>query len=640
MIELAFNNVKKYLDSTLVLEDVTFNIYDREKVGIVGVNGCGKSTVLKLIAGIFTMTRDDKGYISIPKNYTISYLDQIPYYDDVVKVIDILNLAFNDLNEIERNMKSLEAEMKGLKDTFLERALREYSLLQDKYTAKGGFDKKEKLSKVCTGLNFTEDFLNKSFNLLSGGEKTTVILGKILLEAPDILLLDEPTNHLDMESVEWLEGYLKNYDGMVIIVSHDRYFLDNVVTKIIEIEEGISETYTGNYSQFIKTKEENMLIQFNQFKEQQKKIAAIKKAIKDLRDWAIRSDNNKFFKRAASMQKSLDRMVKIDKPNFAKKTMNLHFKESDRSGNEVIKAESLCKSYNDKILFNNANMLVRFKERTALIGANGSGKTTFLKILLHEEELDSGKVKISESAKVAYLPQSIVFNNEDVTVLECFREDLSILEGNAREYLSKFMFFGSDVFKKVKHLSGGEKIRLKLSRLLYDDINLLILDEPTNHLDIESIETLEESLKSFKGTIFFISHDRYFINRMANNVIAIENNNFKSYIGNYNSYKEEKEKFNVKIKEESKEKHEKKNWKNVNVQKVLEKKVSKLETLIQKEEENLSKLDYDMEENCSDYNKVLELNKLKKAIEKSLKEHISQWELYCEELNEFLEKEV
>lgn len=638
MIELSFNKVKKYLDATLVLEDVTFNIYDGEKVGIVGANGCGKSTVLKLIAGIFTMTRDDKGLITIPKNYTISYLDQIPNYDEDVKVIDILSLAFSELKEIEVTMKSLEIKMKTLEGEILNRTLKEYSYLQDKYTAKGGFEQKEKLSKVCKGLNFNDDFLKKDFNILSGGEKTTVILGKILLDSPDILLLDEPTNHLDMESVEWLEGYLKSYNGIVIIVSHDRYFLDNVVNKIIEIEDGVCETYKGNYSDFVKQKEENMLIQFNQFKEQQKKIDAMEKAIKDLRDWALRADNNKFFRRAASMQKSLDKIERIDKPKLERKNMTLNFKDSERSGNEVIKSKNLCKSYDDKTLFYNGNMLVRFKERTVLIGSNGSGKTTFLKILLGKENLDSGEVTISESAKVAYLPQSIRFNDENMTVIECFREDISILEGKAREYLSKFMFFGSDVFKKVKHLSGGEKIRLKLSMLLYDDINLLILDEPTNHLDIDSIENLEESLRDFKGTIFFISHDRYFINRIANRIIAIENNSFESYDGNYDAYKEEKSKFNIQIEENKKSKPERKNWKNINTKKVLEKKIFKLETIILENEKKIEHLNNEMEENSSDYFKIMELNILKENVEKSLQEFIEQWELHCEELNEYLDK--
>ncbi len=302
-----------------------------------------------------------------------------------------------------------------------------------------------------------------------------------------------------------------------------------------------SLTYKGNYSDFVNNKEEDMLIQFEHFKDQQKKIKAMEKAIKDLRDWAIRADNNKFFRRAASMQKRLDKMERIERPEFDKQNMKLGFQDQERSGNVVIKAENLSKSYDGRILFEDVDLLIAYGERTSLIGPNGSGKTTFIRLLLGEEQASSGTIGMGSSVKWAYLPQIMSFGNEELTVLQCFREDLVILEGKAREYLSKFMFFGSTVFKKVKHLSGGERIRLKLSMLLYTDINLLILDEPTNHLDIASIETLEAALEDFKGTIFFISHDRYFINKFSSRVIAIEKNYFESYSGNYDFYVREKQ---------------------------------------------------------------------------------------------------
>ncbi|HCW52480.1 MAG TPA: ABC transporter ATP-binding protein [Clostridium sp.] len=542
MIELAVSNLKKYMDSTQIFEDVSFKIYDGEKVGIVGDNGTGKSTLLKLIAGIITLTRDDKGSLFIPKDAKISYLDQIPHYSDELNVMDVLNLAFEETYKIDKEIKGLEEDMALLSGEDLEKALKRYSRLQEHYDSLGGYDIEEKLSKVCTGLKINKSLCKMNFNLLSGGEKTRVMLGRILLENPDILLLDEPTNHLDMESCEWLEGYLRNYKGMVIIVSHDRYFLDNVVTKIIEIEDMRSETYNGNYSSYIKQKEDNMMIQFNQYKEQQKQIAAMEKAIKDLREWAKRADNPKFFKRAASMQKALNKIQRIEKPKFDKTNVKLNFNETERSGNEVIKVKDLCKRYDDKILFENAHMLVNFKERVGLIGANGCGKTTFLKMLLGKDSVDSGSIILGDSVKYAYLPQNIIFDNEDATILEEFRSNINILEGKAREYLSKFMFFGADVFKKLKHLSGGERIRVKLSQLLYNDINLLILDEPTNHLDISSIDTLEEALGKFKGTVFFISHDRYFLNKMSTTVVEVENHKFTTYKGNYDYYKYEKSK--------------------------------------------------------------------------------------------------
>jgi ATPase subunit of ABC transporter with duplicated ATPase domains len=552
MLEISLSGVKKYMEATLVLKNITFLVTDGEKVGIVGENGCGKSTILKLIAGILpfhycvgypgaTSPGYDEGWVTMPRDTTCAYLEQIPNYPDNLKVIDILNLAFEEINKMEKDMRKLEEEMKSLEASELEKALKKYSELIQLFEIKGGYEIEEKLSKICKGLKLEESFLNKDFKLLSGGEKTTVVLGKLLIDNPDILLLDEPTNHLDMDSVEWLENYLKNYKGIVIIVSHDRYFLDNVVTKIIEVEDKECETFQGNYSDYVRLKEEKLRIQFDNFRDQQKKINSMEKTVKELREWAIKADNNKFFRRAASIQIKLNKVDRIEKPVFEKRNMNLNLNVAQRSGNVTIKAAGLTKRFEDKAIFKEAELLVNYGERVALIGPNGSGKTTFLKMLLGEEAADAGVVELGANVMVGYLPQKITFHNEELTVLECFREDVFILEGKAREYLSKFMFYGSNVFKKVRHLSGGERIRLKLSKLLFEDINLLILDEPTNHLDTASIETFEEALEDFKGTIFFISHDRYFINKIGERVIAIEDKALKSYLGNYDYYKSVKE---------------------------------------------------------------------------------------------------
>jgi ATP-binding cassette, subfamily F, member 3 len=553
MLELKLMGVKKFMEATLVVENITFEAYEGDRLGIVGANGSGKSTVLKLIAGVepmhyypgYPQTSSygyDEGLIHLPRGATKAYLEQTPVYPEGMKVMDVLNLAFEEVDGIEAQMRELEQQMQVLENDALEKALNKYSNLVQQFEAKGGYDREEKLSRVCTGLQFTQSFLAKDFDLLSGGEKTTVILGKLLIHNPDILLLDEPTNHLDMEAIEWLEGYLKSYKGIVIIVSHDRYFLDNVVNKIVEFEYMKSIAYKGNYSSFVSQKEENMRIQFEHFREQQKKITSMEQTVKDLRDWALRGGNDKFFRRAASIQKRLEKLDRIDKPKFERRNMRLEFNAAERSGTETIKAIKLSKSYGDKMIFKDANVLIQYGERVGLIGANGSGKTTFLRMLLGEEQPDNGVVELGANVMAAYLPQKITFNNEELTVLEAFREDISILEGKAREYLSKFMFYKNSVFKKVKHLSGGERIRLKLGMLLYQDINLLILDEPTNHLDIDSIETLEEALEDFKGTIFFISHDRYFINKIGERVIAVEDYNLKSYLGNYDYYKTEKAK--------------------------------------------------------------------------------------------------
>ncbi len=562
MLELKLNGIKKYMDATLVVEDISLEVYEGDKVGIVGANGSGKSTIMKVIAGIeplkyypgYPQTSSygyDEGLLNMSRGATTAYLEQSPCYPQGLRVKDVLNLAFEEIDSIENEIHELEEQMKIVQGPDLEKSLNKYSDLTQLFEVKGGYEREEKVSRVCTGLQLTESFLASEFDLLSGGEKTTVVLGKLLIHQPDILLLDEPTNHLDMDAIEWLEGYLKNYRGMVIIVSHDRYFLDNVVTKIVEIEDMKSTSYKGNYSSFIDQKEENLRIQYEHFREQQKKINRMEKTVMSLRDWAMRADNTKFFKRAASVQKKLDKMNRIDKPSFERRNMRIDVKAMERSGNETIKAMGVSKRYEDKVIFENMDVMVRFGERVGLLGPNGSGKTTFLKMLVGEEHPDEGKIQFGANVKPAYLSQHITFNNEEVTVLDCFREDISIVEGKAREYLSKFMFFKGSVFKKVKHLSGGERIRLKLAMLLFQDINLLILDEPTNHLDIDSIETLEEALEDFNGTIFFISHDRYFSNRMAERIIAVEDHGLKSYQGNYDDYKREKEKRTLLDKNES-----------------------------------------------------------------------------------------
>ena len=551
MLELKVHGIKKYMEATLVVNSFTFEAFEGDKIGIVGANGSGKSTVLKVIAGIepmhyypgYPQTSSpgyDEGLIHRPRGASFAYLEQMPLYPVGLKVIDVLNLAFEEVHAIEKQMRDIEAQMQVLEDEALEKALNKYSDLENVYEAKGGYEQEEKLGKVCTGLKFTESFLQKDFDLLSGGEKTTVGLGKILVHQPDILLLDEPTNHLDMESIEWLEGFLKNYKGIVLIVSHDRYFLDNVVNKIVEIEDMETISYRGNYSAFISQKEENMRVQYDQFHEQQKKVNNMEKQVTSLRDWALRADNNKFFRRAASIQKKLDKLDRIDKPIFERRNMRLSFNDGMRSGNETIKAVGVSKRYEDKVIFDGADLMIHYGERVGLVGPNGSGKTTFLKMLLGEEQPDAGAIELGANVMAAYLPQKIEFANEELTVLECFREDISIVEGKAREYLAKFMFYKKSVFKKVKFLSGGERIRLKLAMLMFQDINLLILDEPTNHLDIDSIETLEAALEDFKGTIFFISHDRYFINKIGERVIAIEGFGLKSYSGNYDDYRRER----------------------------------------------------------------------------------------------------
>lgn len=626
MIELALNKLQKYYGATMVLEDITFEVQTSEKVGIVGCNGCGKTTLLKVIMGIEGY---EKGMLSIRKGAGLGYLEQMPSYPENFRVIDVLNTAFEKADDIYKELKKLENELSDADEADAQKLLNKYSKMQTLYESLGGYEREEKLSKVCTGLKINDSFKERLFASLSGGEKTTVILGKILIQKPDILLLDEPTNHLDMEAMEWLEGYLKEYSGVVIMVSHDRYFLDNVATKIIEIEDMVSKSYIGNYTAFVNEKEKQLQLQFDAFEDQQKKIKAMEKTIAQLRDWAARGDNNKFIRRAVSMEKRLEKIQRIEKPALEKPKMDLNLSMGDRSGNDVIVVDGLCKSFGDNEILKDANLLVRYGERAALIGSNGCGKSTLLKILIGEDDEYIGKAKLGSSINVGYLPQQVAFNDEELTVLECFRENKSILEGKAREYLSKFMFYGESVFKKVKNLSGGERSRLKLALLTYEDINLLILDEPTNHFDIDSIETLEETLKDFEGTIFFVSHDRYFINNLSSRVVELNDGTLKSFDGNYEYYKSKKaqkpEEANkeakpakstaIKVKEKADASKKKANpW----VIKNLEEKIAELEGA-------LSGIDAEMAVNASDYEKLNSLYLKKSQAQQELDEAFSKW---------------
>ena len=544
MLELSVNQLMKYMGINLILKDVTFNVYEGDRVGLIGSNGSGKSTILKLLAGIIKLKLFkgswskgyDYGFISIPKEAKVAYLDQAPSYDDALTVIEVIQLAYKNTLDIEKKLRNLESKMATMSGSDLDRIMENYSRLTHAFEAARGYEIQENISRVCSGLAFDEEFLKKPFGLLSGGEKTRVELGKILVHQPDILLLVEPTNHLDDQALEWLENFLKTYKGIVMIVSHDRYFLDQVTNKILEIEDLTTKMYKGNFSKYKEEKDEFLRIQSADYKEQQKQIKNMKKQIHDLRQWALQSDNNKFFQRAASIEKKLEKMNKIKRPVLEKRNMHLNLDVKNRSGNEVIIAKDLSKTYDGVNLFNLVNFKIYYQERVGLLGPNGCGKSTLLKLLMGHESPTFGSIAFGASARVAYLPQHICFENEALSVLETLKDTHIMSVSEAREYLAKYMFYGKSVFTKVSDLSGGESIRLKLALLLYEDVNVLILDEPTNHLDIESIETLEAALMDFKGTIFFISHDRYFINKMSDRLYGILNHQVIDF-EDYEAYK-------------------------------------------------------------------------------------------------------
>ncbi|MFR3557591.1 MAG: ribosomal protection-like ABC-F family protein [Paraclostridium sordellii] len=612
MIELEVKNVKKYYGANLIFEDINFDVKTKERVAIVGRNGCGKSSIFNIIVD---KEKQDKGEILKRKNLKLGYLEQIPKFENY-KVKEILNLGFSHLIKLEENLRDLEKDMKN-ENCNMEKILNKYSNLQQEYETLGGYEKETKISKVRTGLNINEDFLEAEFDSLSGGEKTRVMLGKILIESPDLLLLDEPTNHLDMKSVEWLESYLKDYDGSVIIVSHDRYFLDKVVNKVVEIENLTSKTYIGNYSSYLSQKEEALILANQNYKEQQKKIKAMEESIKQLKVFSRNGSNEKFVKRAQSMKKRLDKIDKLENPNKKIENMKININNNSKQSQDVILIKEGSKAFDNKLLFKDVDILVRKGENIALIGDNGCGKSTLVKIILQEEKLDSGNLKVASSSKIGYLPQNVEFEDEEKTILDWFREDIVIAEGKAREYLSKYMFFKEDVFKKVKSLSGGEKSRLKLSKILYFEVNLLILDEPTNHLDIESINNLEKVLKDFKGSILFVSHDRYFINNLCNKILSIEDNQILSWNGNYDYYKEKREELKNKVKPVEVIKVSKKTEKpKVEEERKINK--DKIEKDIEKLEGNIKELDFKIQNIDCDYIKLQSFLEEKNKLEGEL----------------------
>lgn len=533
MITLSVNSISKMFGGNTIFENLSLEIHEGDRVGLVGRNGSGKTTLFKLLAGAEI---PDSGQIHWRKGTTIGYLEQIPGFQSEITALDVLKTAFASLVEMETQMKELELRMANpnVSAESLERCVEKYGQLQDQYTLLGGYEMDANIDRISNGLSI-QHLLDKSFQSLSGGEKTKIGLAQLLLKQPDLLLLDEPTNHLDLMSVEWLGQFLKEYKGTVVIVSHDRYFLDDVVTKMLDLEDGEITSYIGNYSVFVKEKEERLLKEFQAYEEQQKKIKKMKEAIKRLREWANRANppNEGLHKRARNMERALERMEKLDRPLLNRKKMNLEMEVADRSGKDVVVMKEVNKSFGEQLLFKDANLHIQFRERVAMVGENGTGKSTLIKMLLQQEQADSGELKLGSNVKVGYLSQHIFPDKKDETVIELFRDEIKVTEGEARHILARFLFYGHSVFRKVSQLSGGEKMRLRLAQMMYQDLNFLILDEPTNHLDIESREVLEEALEEFNGTILAVSHDRYFLDKLFDRIYWIKDKRLYHFAGGY-----------------------------------------------------------------------------------------------------------
>lgn len=569
MIELSINNLTKFYGANKIFEKICFEVKTGERIGLIGKNGCGKTTIMKIIMGRFKESNlnlqgrlEDTGQVQVGealygeevledyqagevnlrKGIKIGYLNQIPVYSEDTKAIDVIRMAFQEVFDLKRWLSELEGELQTSSGEELEKALLSYGRLTEEYEIAGGYELETKINKITEGLKINDILKQLPFHSLSGGEKTRVILAKILLEEPDILLLDEPTNHLDLETTEWLEGFLKDYKGSVLIISHDRYFLDHVAMKIVELEFSRANIYLGNYSYYVLEKERRFLIDYRNYINQQKKIEQMEKQIERYRIWGNMRDSETMFKRAKELEKRLEKIEVLDKPVLEGRKVRLNQDSANRSGKMVLETEHLSKSFGDTVLLKDIDMKVYYQDSACIIGKNGCGKSTLLKLILEELKPDYGTVKIGAQVKIGYLPQQVVFEDEDQTILEYFSGIHNITYEAARNQLARVLFFKDDVHKKLRFLSGGEKSRLRLCSLTFEKVNFMILDEPTNHLDIDSREVLEETLTAFEGTLLFVSHDRYFINKVAGKIMSFENNRLITYPGDYTYYQEELQK--------------------------------------------------------------------------------------------------
>lgn len=541
MIDININKISKNYGINKVLKEVTFTVNEKERICITGPNGSGKTTLLNLIAGLDTAT---SGSIHIRKNSTIGYLSQMPpIYKDNITVKEILDKNIpTDFSKITNKLKELEIKLQDPNTKDMDKIVNQYSKYLEEYLKIDNYDITKRLGKIIKMFNLDEQ-LDKPFNNLSGGEKRIVSLADILIKNPDILLLDEPTNHLDISTISSLESFLKKYSNTVIFVSHDRYFIDRVATKIVLIESGKSDIYFGNYTYYEKEFETRLLNEFKDYNNQQKLITAMKQKIKRLEEYGRRAapEGEMFFKRANSIRKRLEKIELLDKP-VKRKELKVNFDVAKRSSNDIFEFKNLTIEVCSKKLLDNTKLSLHYQDKLALIGPNGSGKSTLIKYILntYNNKLFSPKNKMASNLNIGYIPQEITFSNENDTIYDYTKKIINTDETHLRSILATYFFYGDNIYKLVSNLSGGEKVRLKLLELINKKANLIILDEPTNHLDITTLEVLENALSSYQGTIFFVSHDRYFINKVCNKIVSIEDKKLVEYLGNYNYYEQKR----------------------------------------------------------------------------------------------------
>ena len=630
MIDISISNLSKEFEvGKKILDGLTFQVDQGERVGLLGKNGAGKTTLFKVLTGELDW---DEGEVHVAPGKGVGLISQIPVYPPAYTVEDVLQTAFDRLHAMEAEMARLAEQMGADTDPAL---LRRYDALTAAFEAGGGYDTQTELNKVCNGLEISQDMRGQLFSSLSGGEKTRVNLARLILEDTDILLLDEPTNHLDLRATEWLEEYLDRYKGTVLAISHDRWFLDRVVRRVIEIHEGKAEFYGGNYSFYVEEKEHRYQERLKQYEKEQAKIEQLETAAERLRVWAY-SGNDKIFKRAQSMEKRIERMRTTGKPKKDRR-LDLKFGEREFRGDEVLTIKGLEKGFDGRTLFSGVDLEVVGGERIALLGDNGTGKSTFLKLIMGEALPDGGKLRMGPTVKIGYLPQIIHFAHPERNLVDTMIYDQDCSTQTARNRLGAFNFRGEDVFKPVSALSGGEQSRLRLCMLMDEKINLLILDEPTNHLDVASREWIEEAVESYEGNLLFVSHDRYFINRFATRIWMLENGQIIDFRGTFEEYRAAQERKRLQaavlVKAEP-EKPKKEKPRRPGGTKELEKQVAAAERAVAKAEERQYELTLKAEEVASNYLELQKVYDEQKALEEEIAALYTKWETLAAELEE------
>ena len=616
MVDIQVKNLSKFfVIGENLLENLSFEIQEGECVAILGRNGCGKTTLFNILTG--QMDYDD-GEVYVNPNKKIGLISQIPKFPRGFTVEDVLRSAYADILRFRQKMELLECEMaKGA----TEEQLREYDRLSNAFQSGGGYDMDVEVDKICNGLAITAEQRGQDFDSLSGGEKTRVNLARLLLEKTDILLLDEPTNHLDLNSVEWLEGYINAFKGTVLAISHDRYFIDRVAKRVIEITDGHAEFYSGNYSFYMDEKQARFDLQMKQYEQEQAKLKQLGYTVERMKGWGI--NNRTLYRRAMSIQHRMERIKKTEKPKTEKK-MRATFGEKDFSGDIVFKMKNVAKSFGERTLFSDVNLTVEGGERIALLGDNGTGKSTFIKCLLGDEDC-AGKIQFGPTVKFGYLPQIIHFDHPERSLYDTMLYEKNCTPQVARDRLGQFLFQGEDVFKQVGNLSGGEQSRLRLCMLMDEKINLLILDEPTNHLDIASREWVEAAIEEFEGVLLFVSHDRYFIEKFAERIWLLEDGGIRDFACGYAKYRsilEHEAAAKPVVTAAPKPKKEKPKGGT----KETDKLVRRLEREIEKQEKIVAEYDPKIEAASADYQELTRLLEEKEAAEMLLMELMEQWE--------------